>query len=93
MNSPLADYIRQFCRQKKLSLETLAGNAGIARGTLYHLLSQDSQPKITHLVKLAHAMQVHHRVLLDLAWQQLMVIDHTTGTPIPIPPTPHARWR
>lgn len=76
-NSPLSDYVRRWCIQHDISLERLARQAGIARGTLYHLLDPQNTPKIPHLLKLAHAMQVHHTVLFRLKWSELGVIDES----------------
>lgn len=45
MSNEFDKYIRQYCHQHKITLEKLAETAGIARGTLYHLLSERSCPK------------------------------------------------
>lgn len=83
-HTPLSDYIRQFCYTNNISLDTLAGQSNIARGTLYRLLNQTSQPKIGQLFKLANTMGVHHTVLLNLALQQLGVIHSPNRPNLPI---------
>lgn len=61
-------FIRQYCRQHKITIERLADQAGIARGTFYNLMKPNGHPKIVHLVQLAHAMKIHHSILLRLKW-------------------------
>lgn len=73
--SEFETYIRQYCYQHKISLEKLAEKSGIARGTLYHLLEEDSCPKIPHIMRLADAMDVHHMVLLRLKWHNFEVLE------------------
>lgn len=67
----LSDYIRQHCRKHDISLERLAEQAGIARGTLYAILEDKSTPKIPHLLSLAKAMGVHHYFLFRLKWREI----------------------
>lgn len=69
----LSTYVRKHCRAKKISLDKLAEQAGIARSTLYHLLEENSVPKIPHLLALATAMGVHHYFLFRLKWREF---DH-----------------
>lgn len=71
----LSDYIRQHCRKHNISLERLAEQAGIARGTLYAILEDKSIPKIPHLLSLAKAMGVHHYFLFRLKWRELDAIS------------------
>lgn len=78
MDNQFSTYVRQFCRQNHISLEKLAEQAGIARGTLYHLLDQDTQPKVVHLLQLAQAMNVHHNVLFRLKWSEFGILHTPT---------------
>ena len=75
MSNEFDKYIRQYCHQHKITLEKLAETAGIARGTLYHLLSERSCPKVPHIMRLSQAMGVHHMMLLRLKWSDFDVIE------------------
>lgn len=74
MSNELSKYVRQYCRKHNTTLEKLAVQAGIARGTLYHFLNKDTWPKITHLLQLAQAMNVHHNLLLRLKCSEFGVL-------------------
>lgn len=74
MSYSFADYVRHDCRKNRITLEKLAENAGMARGTLYRLLDGDSSPKVTHILSLAAAMNTHPNILLRLKWPELGVL-------------------
>lgn len=74
-------YIRQYCRKNNQTIEYLADVSGISRGTFYNILKKGSNPKISHIIQLAHALGVHYTVLLKLKWQDLEFSD------LPIVPT------
>lgn len=74
-DSPLSDYVRRWCAQHGITLEKLAEDAGVARGTLYNMLDPKTTPKIPHLLNLANAMGVHHTILFRLKWAEFGVLE------------------
>lgn len=63
-------YIRNYCRINRLTFDSLADKAGIARGTFYNLLKPSSNPKIGLFVSLAYVMNIHPQALLKLKWHE-----------------------
>ena len=67
-------YIRNFCRLKGITIDALADKADIARGTFYNLLKPTSNPKLSHFVSLANAMNIHPQTLLQLKWHEFDLV-------------------
>lgn len=62
-------YVRRLAKERGLSLDVLAHLAGFTRGTLYNLFN-DNNPRLSHLLKLSQAMDVHHYHLMRLKWRE-----------------------
>lgn len=69
MSVGFEECIRQYCRRNSLTMKEFAKKAGISRSTLYYLFEDGSCPSIQHMIKIAHAMGVHHTVLMRLKWR------------------------
>jgi transcriptional regulator with XRE-family HTH domain len=57
--------IRDVRVWRGLSQEKLAERAGISRYTVYRLELAQASPPIAHLLRIAHALDVHPTVLLE----------------------------
>lgn len=66
--SNLATYVRQYCMQNNISMERLADRAGLAKATLYALLSPEKDARISQIIGLSRAMNVHPQILLQMKW-------------------------
>lgn len=76
----LGSYVRRMCKERRMSLDRLAEVSGINRGTLYNVLdpTKHDTAKIPYLLKLAHALRVHHYYLMRLIWPELGAISPTS---------------
>lgn len=66
--SNLGIYVRQYCSQHDVSMERLASNAGLAKATLYALLDPTKDARMSQIISLARAMNVHPQILLQMKW-------------------------
>ena len=52
-------YIRRHARDQRLSLSQLAENSRISRQTLYKIMKGDAEAKLSTIIRLSGALQVH----------------------------------
>lgn len=78
MNVRFEDFIRQYCRRNSLSIKEFANKVGVSRSTLYNLFEDGSRPSTQQILKIAHAMGVHHTVLTRLKWRDFDVSNQAT---------------
>ena len=65
--TPLADYLAQVCKERKLSLRGLSVNAGLSAGTVHSIMYRDYEPSIYSLNQLADYLSVKRSYLWKLA--------------------------
>jgi transcriptional regulator with XRE-family HTH domain len=61
----IAANIRRFAARRKMTIPTLADLAGVARASLYRVLRSDASVTADTIAKLADALDVHPRQLVD----------------------------
>jgi lambda repressor-like predicted transcriptional regulator len=77
----LEDFVRQQCKERKLSLRGLSIAAGLSPGTLHNLISRQYQPSIFSLNRLADYLGVRREYLWQLAG---LLDDMDYGPEVPI---------
>ncbi len=71
--SPFEDYIRQYCKNNHITIETLADLIGVSRGTIYNAFKPTHCPSMSLIIQLAHIMNVHQEVLMRLKWPDVVI--------------------
>ena len=61
------DYIKEYCKQNKITQQELAKKAGITFMTLYNIRKKNYKVKFDTLKKLSKAMNTPLQVLLKIA--------------------------
>lgn len=77
MGNELADFLRQQCRQRHLSLRRLAINAGLSPGTVHNISHCKYQSRLLSLNRLADYLKVRREYLWQLAGM-LPDMDYST---------------
>jgi lambda repressor-like predicted transcriptional regulator len=82
-NEELAQFLRQQCRERRLSLRSLSINAGLSPGTVHNIINRGYQPTLFSLNRLADYLGVKREYL----WQRAGLLedmdydDETFGDP------------
>ena len=63
----LAEFLRQHCKERKLSLRSLSINAGLSPGTVHSIIQRNYQPTLFSLNRLADFLGVRREYLWQLA--------------------------
>ena len=80
----LDDFLRERCRERKVSLRGLSVNAGLSPGTVHNMLKRKYQPTLFTLNRLADYLGVQRPYLWQLAGL-LEDMDYDAGTTIEDP--------
>ena len=67
MNKQLVDFLRQQCKQKRLSLRGLSIAAGLSPATVHNVINRQYQPTIFTLNRLADFLGVKREYMWQLA--------------------------
>jgi len=67
LNNELADFLRQQCKQKGLSLRRLSLNSGLSPGTVHNIIKRKYQPTLFSLNRLADYLSCKREYLWQLA--------------------------
>ena len=65
LRAVIAANIRRYAAQRKLTIPALADIAGVARGSLYRVLRCEASVTADTLAKVAEALEIHPRLLVD----------------------------
>ena len=63
----LGGFLRQCCKERKLSLRSLSINAGLSPGTVHNIINRQFQPTVFSLNRLADYLGVKRQYLWQLA--------------------------
>lgn len=66
-NKELVDFLREQCRQRRLSLRALSINSGLSPGTIHNIIKRKYQPSLFSLNRLADYLGVGREYLWQLA--------------------------
>ena len=66
-NKELADFLREQCKERKLSLRKLSINAGLSPGTVHNIIQRKYQPTLFSLNRLADYLNLRRPYLWQLA--------------------------
>ena len=81
---PLEDFLREQCKERKLTLRSISVKAGLSPGTLYNVLKRKYQPALFTLNQLAEYLGVQRPYLWQLAGL-LEDMDYSAATTIEDP--------
>lgn len=73
LTDTLGSYIRRHCAKRRIRLNAFSDRAGYSRTTFYRLLDGRNQPKLSDLIQLATAMNIHPSLLLRVKWEGVEV--------------------
>ena len=66
-NKELVDFLRQQCKERRLSLRSLSVNSGLSPGTVHGIIKRKYQPTLFSLNRLADYLRVQRQYLWQLA--------------------------
>lgn len=66
-NEKLSDFLREQCKERKLSLRRLSIEAGLSPGTVHNIIKREYQPTLFSLNHLADFLNVKREYLWQLA--------------------------
>ena len=66
-NKELSDFLRQQCKERKLSLRRLSMEAGLSPATVHNIIKRKYQPTLYSLNRLADFLGVKREYLWQLA--------------------------
>ena len=66
-NKELTDFLRQQCKERRLSLRALSINSGLSPGTVHNIIKRQYQPTLFSLNRLADYLGVKRQYLWQLA--------------------------
>ena len=66
-NEELAEFLRQQCKERRLSLRRLSINAGLSPGTVHNIIKREYQPTLFSLNRLADYLGIKREYLWQLA--------------------------
>ena len=66
-NKELVDYLRQQCKERRLSLRSLSVNSGLSPGTVHSITKRKYQPTLFTLSRLADYLGVRRQYMWRLA--------------------------
>jgi lambda repressor-like predicted transcriptional regulator len=81
---PLEEFLREQCKERKLTLRSLSVKAGLSPGTLHNVLKRKYQPTLFTLNQLADYLGVQRPYLWQLAGL-LEDMDYSAATTIEDP--------
>ena len=79
LNKELADFLTEYCKERRLSFRSLSVNAGLSPGTVHNIVKRKYRPNLSSLNALADYLGVKREYLWQMAGL-LEDMDYSTKT-------------